>query len=198
MTYAWEQYKLSDISERTYGGGTPNTSTPKYWNGSIPWIQSSDITDGVLFDATINKRISEEAVVESATQIVPENSIAIVTRVGVGKLAFMPFSYSTSQDFVSLSKLITEPAFTVYACYRKIQSELNAVQGTSIKGITKEELLAKTILVPSTEEQTKIGAILKHLDHLITLHQRKCNYEKKCKKIEPRPILDSILAKNAK
>lgn len=110
----------------------------------------------------------------SATQLVPENSIAIITRVGVGKLAFMPFSYTTSQDFLSLSKLNTEPFFTVYACYKKLQSELNAVQGTSIKGITKDELLAKIIMVPKYAEQQKIGVFFKQLDTLITLHQREC------------------------
>ena len=84
----------------------------------------------------------------------------------------MPFSYTTSQDFLSLSKLNTEPFFTVYACYKKLQSELNAVQGTSIKGITKDELLAKIIMVPKYAEQQKIGVFFKQLDTLITLHQR--------------------------
>ena len=47
----------------------------------------------------------------------------------------------------------------------------NEVQGTSIKGITKDELLAKEILIPDCEEQKKIGAYLHNLDHLITLHR---------------------------
>jgi len=85
----------------------------------------------------------------------------------------MPYSYATSQDFLSLSKLNAEPLFTVYACYKKLQSELNAVQGTSIKGITKDELLAKTVMVPQYAEQQQIGAFFSQLDNLITLHQRK-------------------------
>ena len=84
----------------------------------------------------------------------------------------MPYSYATSQDFLSLSKLNAEPLFTVYACYKKLQSELNAVQGTSIKGITKDELLAKTVMVPQYAEQQQIGAFFRQLDNLITLHQR--------------------------
>ena len=84
----------------------------------------------------------------------------------------MPYSYATSQDFLSLSKLNAEPLFTVYACYKKLQSELNAIQGTSIKGITKDELLAKTVMVPQYAEQQQIGAFFSQLDNLITLHQR--------------------------
>ena len=164
------------MAEKTYGGGTPTTSNEAFWNGNIPWIQSSDIVDGKLMGVEPRKYITQTGLNSSATQLVPKNSIAIITRVGVGKLAYMPFSYSTSQDFLSLSKLNTEPFFTVYACYKKLQSELNTVQGTSIKGITKDELLAKTISVPVYSEQKQIGSFFTQLDTLITLHQRK--YEK--------------------
>lgn len=172
FTDAWEQRKVSELSEKTFGGGTPKTSNDSFWKGNIPWIQSSDLVEGSLFDVEPRKYISQEAVDKSATKLVPEKSVAIVTRVGVGKLAFMPFSYTTSQDFLSLSVLKTEPQFTVYALYEKLQSELNAVQGTSIKGVTKDELLAKEVMIPCYKEQEKIGSYLHSLDHLITLHQR--------------------------
>ena len=172
-TFSWEQRKVSELAEKTYGGGTPSTLNEAYWDGDIPWIQSSDVVDGRLFGVVPRKRITQYGLNNSATQLVPKNSIAIITRVGVGKLAFMPYSYATSQDFLSLSKLNAEPLFTVYACYKKLQSELNAVQGTSIKGITKDELLAKTVMVPQYAEQQQIGAFFSQLDNLITLHQRK-------------------------
>ena len=172
FTDPWEQRKISELAEKTYGGGTPTTSNEAFWNGNIPWIQSSDIVDGKLMGVEPRKYITQTGLNNSATQLVPKDSIAIITRVGVGKLAYMPFSYSTSQDFLSLSKLNTEPFFTVYACYKKLQSELNTVQGTSIKGITKDELLAKTISVPVYSEQKQIGSFFTQLDTLITLHQR--------------------------
>ena len=172
LAFSWEQRKVSELAEKTYGGGTPSTLNEAYWDGDIPWIQSSDVVDGRLFGVVPRKRITQYGLNNSATQLVPKNSIAIITRVGVGKLAFMPYSYATSQDFLSLSKLNAEPLFTVYACYKKLQSELNAVQGTSIKGITKDELLAKTVMVPQYAEQQQIGAFFSQLDNLITLHQR--------------------------
>ena len=173
FTDDWEQRKVSDLAEKTYGGGTPTTSNEAYWNGDFPWIQSSDVMDGKLLGVEPRKWITQAGLNNSAAQLIPENSIAIITRVGVGKLAFMPYSYATSQDFLSLSKLNAEPLFTVYACYKELQTGLNAVQGTSIKGITKDELLAKNIMVPRYAEQQQIGAFFKNLDNLITLHQRK-------------------------
>ena len=173
---------MSEIALQTYGGGTPKTANEEFWKGNIPWIQSSDLIEERLFNVKPRKYISQEAISKSATKLVPQNSIAIVTRVGVGKLAFMPFSYATSQDFLSLSELKIEPEFAVYALYKMMQLVSNEVQGTSIKGITKDELLAKEILIPDCEEQKKIGAYLHTLDSLITLHQRKCDETKKLKK----------------
>lgn len=173
---------MSEIALQTYGGGTPKTANEEFWKGNIPWIQSSDLIEERLFNVKPRKYISQEAISKSATKLVPQNSIAIVTRVGVGKLAFMPFSYATSQDFLSLSELKIEPEFAVYALYKMMQLVSNEVQGTSIKGITKDELLAKEILIPDCEEQKKIGAYLHTLDSLITLHQCKCDETKKLKK----------------
>ena len=192
FTDPWEQRKISELAEKTYGGGTPTTSNEAFWNGNIPWIQSSDIVDGKLMGVEPRKYITQTGLNSSATQLVPKDSIAIITRVGVGKLAYMPFSYSTSQDFLSLSKLNTEPFFTVYACYKKLQSELNTVQGTSIKGITKDELLAKTISEPVYSEQKQIGSFFTQLDTLITLHQRK--YEKLVN--IKKSMLDKMFPKN--
>lgn len=182
FTDAWEQRKLSEIALQTYGGGTPKTANEKFWKGNIPWIQSSDLIEERLFNVKPRKYISQEAISKSSTKLVPQNSIAIVTRVGVGKLVFMPFSYATSQDFLSLSELKIEPKFAVYALYKMMRLVSNEVQGTSIKGITKDELLAKEILIPDREEQKKIGAYLHNLDQLITLHKRKCDKLEEYKK----------------
>ena len=173
FTDAWELRKLKELSEETYGGGTPNTSNADFWNGNIPWIQSSDITEHQVFGVQPKKYISSIGIEKSAAKIIPENSIAIVTRVGVGKLAVMPFSYATSQDFLSLSNLKIDINFGAYLLYRKMQAESSSVQGTSIKGVTKDELLSKTVLVPQDKEQRQIGTYFRTLDHLITLHQRK-------------------------
>ncbi|EIU5788445.1 restriction endonuclease subunit S [Listeria monocytogenes] len=180
---AWEQRKVSDYAINTYGGGTPKTNVPEYWSGEIPWIQSSDLLISNLFNVIPKKYITELAVKSSATKFIPANSIAIVSRVGVGKLVFMPFEYTTSQDFLSLSNLQVDSNFGVYSIYMMLQKELKNIQGTSIKGITKTDLLEKNINKPSSrEEQQKIGAFFKQLDNTITLHQRKLDTLKQMKK----------------
>ena len=181
FTDDWEQRKLEDIVGATYGGGTPATTNEAFWNGNIPWIQSSNTIEGQLFDMDVKKHISRDGLTHSATQMIPGNSVAVVTHVGVGKLVFMPYSYTTSQDFISLSYLKCGPQFLCYALYRKLQEDLHIVQGSAIKGITKEDLMIKQLVIPKIEEQEQIANTLESLDHLITLHQRKLEKLKKLK-----------------
>ena len=193
-TIAWEQRKVESIAEQFYGGGTPSTSNSQFWTGDIPWIQSSDLTENELFDVVPRKHISSQAIAASATKMIPKDSIAVITRVGVGKLAFMPYSYASSQDFLSLSGLKMDGIFAAYALYKKLQSELHIVQGTSIKGITKEELLAKAIMAPrQSDEQRQVGAFFQSLDRLITLHQRELEKLKNMKKA----LLDKMFVKES-
>ena len=183
FTDDWEERKLGDYSENTFGGGTPKTGIDEYWTGDIPWIQSSDLKKEQLYNVQPSKFITDDAVKNSATKLVPKNSIAIVTRVGVGKLALLPFEYATSQDFLSLSNLKVDKWFGIYSTYTMLQKELNNIQGTSIKGITKPELLKKKMRTPSLiDEQSKIGTLFKQLDDIIALHQSKLDLLKEQKK----------------
>lgn len=183
FTGDWEQRKVMDFSEETFGGGTPKTSIKEYWNGEIPWIQSSDLDEHQVSGVFAKKKITEKGLQNSATKLIPKNSIAIVTRVGVGKIALMQLEYATSQDFLSLSNLKVNEWFGVYSLYNHLQKELHNVQGTSIKGITKNELLDKKINIPTNlEEQNKIGKFFKQLDDTIALHQRELNALKETKK----------------
>ena len=168
----WTTSFLSDLCEETYGGGTPSTAISTYWDGDIPWIQSSDLSEEQIVEVNPRKHISERGLKNSATKLIPEESIAIVTRVGVGKISLMQKRYATSQDFLSLSKLKVSPLYGVYSIWRMLQREKITAQGTSIKGITKDELLSKIIDLPiSALEQAKIGNLFKQFDSLLNKHQ---------------------------
>lgn len=170
---AWLNNSIGEICGSTFGGGTPSTHEKSFWQGNIPWIQSSDIEDGNVSSVNAKKHITKIAVNMSATKLISGNSIAIVTRVGVGKLSLMKDKFATSQDFLSLSDLKVDAQFSAYAIWKQLQTEKEQVQGTSIKGITKEELLSKTINFPKSKlEQTAIGNYFQKLDTLINQHQQ--------------------------
>lgn len=49
----WEQRKLGEVAEKTYGGGTPRTSEEAFWNGRIPWFQSADLIEHEVLSAMV-------------------------------------------------------------------------------------------------------------------------------------------------
>ena len=167
----WLFVKISDLASQFKTGGTPSTKEPTFWGGSIPWIQSSDIQKDILSGVIPQKFISEEGLQNSSAKLIPKNSIAIVTRVGVGKLAIIDQDYATSQDFLSLSDFDGDILFIVYSIYRMLQKESTQLQGTSIKGITKEDLLSKKICLPEIDEQSAIGSLFRTLDDLLASYK---------------------------
>ena len=173
FTDAWEQRKLDDIAKIKTGGGTPKTANPEYWSGNIPWIQSSDLVEGDIVHVNINKFINNNALKNSAAKLISRDSIALVTRVGVGKVAVINQDFTTSQDFLSLSDFDgSDIKFLAYQLYRLMQENAKVLQGTSIKGITKTELIEQSISIPSSgQEQNLISAVLSKIDSIITLHQ---------------------------
>ena len=167
----WLLVKISNAACQFKTGGTPSTREPIFWDGTIPWIQSSDLQKDKLFGVKPQKFISEEGLQNSSAKLIPKNSIAVVTRVGVGKLAIIDQDYTTSQDFLSILDLKGDTHFLVYSIYRMLQKESTQLQGTSIKGITKEDLLSKKISLPRIEEQSAIGSLFRTLDDLLSSYK---------------------------
>lgn len=70
-----------------------------------------------------------------------------------------------------------------YLLSPEFQKILNAKSsGGTVQGIKGSILHQQKIIYPSYEEQKKIGQHMDSLDHLITLHQQKCEELKKIKK----------------
>ena len=84
-----------------------------------------------------------------------------------------------SPRFTTLRPIIKQD-FNFWEYYihseRVMRSKLvNATKsGTMMNELVSVDLFRQLILLPKMPEQTKIGGYFKHLDNLITLHQRKC------------------------
>jgi len=163
----WEVKRLGDVGSFR-GGGTPDTSSEVFWNGTIPWISSQDTSEDSIAAPRISRWIGEDAIKASATQRVPAGSILVVSRVGVGKIAVAPMERCTSQDFSSITIHSGDTSFMAYALLTAKMKLLALAQGTSIKGIAVTELRQLCVPYPHPDEQRKIAAALSSLDVKIT------------------------------
>lgn len=177
----WKEAKLGLIGIFT-GGGTPSKGKASYWAGTNPWISSSDISDDNIQDICISRFISDEAIQETATKIVPANSILLVSRVGVGKLAITRKPLCTSQDFMNFTPAQDDLVFLAY-CLKSLKDTFLAFnQGMAIKGFTKDDAFNLRIPLPTQDEQQKIADCLISLDERITLEVQKLDTLKTHKK----------------
>ena len=154
------------------GGGTPSSSNESFWQGTIPWVSSSDIVENDIKNITISRYITEEAIAHSATKLCPAPSILIVSRVGVGKIALSKKAICTSQDFCNLINIKVDPIFLTYCLSQIMKRKSMEVQGTSIKGITTSEIQKISINIPSLQEQKKIAKLLSLLDERIATQNK--------------------------
>ena len=163
----WINTKVKDLGEFS-SGGTPSKDIHDYWNGNIPWISSSDLNEESIFDIRINRFISEDAIKNSATKKIPKNSILLVSRVGVGKVALTNQELCTSQDFTALTPKKDYALFIAYLMKNITPRLLDLNQGTSIKGFVREDLISLPISLPSKAEQKKIATFLSAVDEKIS------------------------------
>lgn len=168
----WKLSKLGKLGSFT-GGGTPSTNVEEYWEGSIPWVSSSDIQDEDIINIKKTRFITSSAIEESATKLIQKNSILFVSRVGVGKLAINTVELCTSQDFANLFPFKDNCFFIGYYFLSKNKLLHRYAQGTSIKGFTIGDLKSIPIKIPSLPEQQKIAAFLTSIDERIQLLEKK-------------------------
>ena len=163
------------------GGGTPSKDVPSYWNGNIGWISSSDIHEEWVDAISVTRKINDTAIINSATKLCPPGTIAIVSRVGVGKVALMSESLCTSQDFTNITSIKGNPLFMAYQIAYKMKIEATKTQGTSIKGITAEEIKSLKVDIPADDEQCYVATLLSSFDVRLRqeLHKSNCLHDLK-------------------
>ena len=167
----WPRVRLNDIAEEFISGGTPSTKVKHYWNGSIPWITGADVEDNVVVDG--RKWITQEAVENSATHIVPRGAILLVTRTGVGKVAKAGSDIAISQDLTGIVlKDGINVDFVVAAIRQKTNSLLGIQQGAIIKGVLRKDIEKLEIPLPPLSEQERIVDILHQADRLRRLRAK--------------------------
>jgi type I restriction enzyme S subunit len=151
--------KLGELCEAILSGGTPSTKEPCFWNGDIPWITSADIQDD--FTAVPRKFVSQTA----NPNVLPANSVLVVTRVGLGKVATSTKPIAFSQDIQGLIlKDGVHHRYLVYALSEKVKRFKDISRGATIKGVTRADLEEIELPLPSFSVQKEIAHILSQAD----------------------------------
>lgn len=161
--------RLGDIC-KFQSGGTPSKSNSDFFGGNIPWITTVALNGGIIDSTNAVDWITDKAIQESAAKIVPQNSIMVGTRVGIGKVAINAVPMSTSQDIIALLDIDTtswDKGFLCKFIIGKSDFLLSQARGATIKGIKIDTLSNLQVPDIPLEEQRRIAALLDKVSDLI-------------------------------
>jgi type I restriction enzyme S subunit len=148
---------LGDIC-RTTSGGTPSRKRPDFFNGSIPWVKSGELTDGLVSE--VEEFVTEEAIASSSAKVFPAGTLLIALYgATVGKLGILSRAAATNQAVCAVfppSDLDTKFLFWNLR-HRRADLIAQAVGGAQ-PNISQTILRNLEIHVPALDAQREIVA----------------------------------------
>jgi len=186
----WEQRKLSELASMHARIGWQNLRTSEFLDvGDYMLITGTDFEDGKVNYSTCHYVEKERYDQDKNIQI--KNGSILITKDGtLGKVAYveglsMPATLNAGVFNVEIkNKNETDGRYLFQFLKAPFLMDYVAQKATggTIKHLNQNILVDFPISSPSKEEQTKIGEYFSSIDHLITLHQHKCNELREIKK----------------
>lgn len=134
-------------------GGTPKSGIPAYYeNGSIHWLNISDLNDGLVSYA--EKKITELGLQESSAKIVPQGAVLIAIYGSIGKLGINTIPLATNQA-ICFTKKIPEYILNKFLFYYllSIRNQLISMgKGGTQQNISQTVLKGVPFFYPTSKE----------------------------------------------
>ena len=175
---AWEQRKLSDIYA-SIGNAFVGTATPYYVESGHFYLESNNIKDGQI-NHNSEIFINDEFYEKQKDKWLHTGDMVMVQSGHVGHAAVIPEELDNSAAHALIMfrhpKEKIEPYFLNYQYQtNKSKKKIEEITtGNTIKHILASDMQEFVVDITNYDEQKKIGSYFQKLDHLITLHQRKC------------------------
>lgn len=185
-TEDWEQRKFKELCDMVTVG-IANSATHAYSDSGIVMFRNQNIKPNFLDDTDII-HINPEFEVKYKNKRLRKNDL-LVARTGYpGTACVVPGKYENSQTFTTLIARPKKRVNSYFLCqYLNSDVGVKYFESTQIGGGQKNSgagILNEmpVTLPPAAEEEKRIADFFTQLDHLITLHQRKCEQTKTLKK----------------
>lgn len=187
LPVGWRKIKLKDCG-KWLGGATPSKDKASFWNGDIPWASSQDIKSRTLKSTTYS--ITVEGLNNSSSNLIPVNSLLMVTRSGILRHTFPVsktlFPVAINQDIKALIPHIefsTDYIQALLSVDNVNILKLCSKVGTTVESIEYDALRSYLLLFPPLSEQQRIAEFLgtwdeaiEKLERLIAAKEKRLNW----------------------
>ena len=169
----WELERLGDVSEMG-SGGTPSSSIAAYYDGDIPWVSISDMTQGGKVITATYRNLSRTGFASCAAQMYPAGTVLYAMYASLGECSIAGVPLCSSQAILGIrpgNGLNNQFLYYYLMSLKPIVKSLGQ-QGTQAN-LNKGMVQDFRISLPTLHEQTAIAVTLSDMDaELAALEQR--------------------------
>ena len=165
----WNLTSLESVCQSIYGGGTPSKKIKEYYMGTIPWVTSKDMKSDIIVDSI--EHITQEAIDNSSTKIIPPESVLIVIRSGILKhtlpVCINKSKVTINQDLKAL--VLDERCKGIYLQYllKALEKDiLSGVRAVTADNIEFNSLKKREIPIPPIDIQIKFSQMVNQINKL--------------------------------
>ena len=163
----WEVKSVDHLCDAIYGGGTPSKSRPEYFMGTIPWVSPKDMKSLIIDDSI--DHITNEAIQNSSTKLVPKGSVLMVIRSGILKrslpVAINAVPVAINQDMKAF--IPNELVISSYLlhCFKLMEPDiLSGVRAVTADNIDFTQFRERLIPRPPLPLQNEFSAFVEQVD----------------------------------
>lgn len=181
----WRMGTIGKFCKETKSGGTPNRSTPKFWEKrQYRWLKSGEIANNIIFDT--EEYISEEGLNGSSAKIIPAGTIVMAMYgATASQVAYLAYPTTTNQACCNmLTNTFEEAAYLYFHCLYKQEEIKRLANGGAQENLSQEVICAQPIIICNNLDNIYVFA---------TLLQMKIAYAKEICKLEQ--LLSMCLSK---
>ena len=186
FTNDWEQRKLGEIADKAVDnrGKTPFISK----EGTHPLLEVASLGSGAPDYSKVTKYLSDETFKTELRAYIKEGDILFSTVGSIGLVSFMDTNENAAiaQNIVAFRANESYDSKFLYAMLSTEENQYKAqriVMGAVQPSIKVSQLVdVEYFVTENIAEQRKLGEYFLNLDHLITLHQHKCDELQNLKK----------------
>lgn len=143
-------------------GATPSRLRKEYYGGSIPWLKTGDLNDGIV--QSIPECITERALEETSVKLNPAGSILIAMYgATIGRIGILSKPATTNQACCACVDYLPEKKFMFYFLLANRENFIAMGGGGAQPNISKEKIIHTHIPLPPQQEQQRIVAKIEEL-----------------------------------
>lgn len=165
----WKEMKIADICKTFTSGGTPSRKRPEYFeNGTIPWVRTKELNDGVITE--VEEFITTEALKNSSAKMLPKNTVLLAMYgATVGKLGVLGLESSCNQACAAMVPKdgVVDYRYLYYLLLNHRELIISQATGGAQQNLSGELIKGFTFDFPTFKEQQAISEVLWRIDEKI-------------------------------